>query len=298
MNTVGKAALLLGALALALCCQGCVGKMFYYPDKTVHDTPDKHGLKYEEVTFFSKDGTRLSGWFVPAVGEAKGTVVHFHGNDQNMTSHFGFVSWLPAEGFNLFLFDYRGYGTSEGKPDRQGLYDDSLGALDYIEQRPGMKHNRLLVLGQSLGGANAIVALGSKPRPTVRAVAIDSSFSSYRWIVRDKMAETPPLSWFSRPLSYTLVRDGLSPQDYVGRIAPTPLLIMHGTADTVIPYHHGRHLFDLAGQPKYFWSIKGGTHTSALEDPASSYRKKLVEFFNEALECSTVTARPVVTNRQ
>jgi fermentation-respiration switch protein FrsA (DUF1100 family) len=284
MKTVRNIALLLCAPALLLCCQGCVGKMFYYPDHTVHDSPDRHGLKYEEVTFFSKDGTKLHGWFVPAVGGQKGTVVHFHGNAQNMTAHFGFVDWLPAEGFNLFLFDYRGYGESEGTPDRQGVYEDCMAALDYIEQRPGIHHGRLLVLGQSLGGANAIVALGSKRRPGVRAVAIDSAFASYRRIVRDKMAETPPLSWFSRPLSYTLVRDSLSPEDYVARLSPTPLLIMHGTSDTVIPYEHGRHLFDLADRPKYFWRIDGGTHTSALAGPRREYRQRLVAFFTESLE--------------
>ncbi len=109
MNAAQYTCLGLFVAALTLSCRGCVGKLFYYPDQEVHDLPARHGLKFEEVTFSSRDGTRLSGWFIPAVGTPQGTVIHFHGNAQNMTSHFGFVSWLPQAGFNLFVFDYRNH---------------------------------------------------------------------------------------------------------------------------------------------------------------------------------------------
>lgn len=283
MNTFNTA-VLLGVVLLTLSCQGCVSSMFYYPDRKVYDTPDRRGLKYEEVTFNSADGTSLVGWFVPSVGPAQGTVIHFHGNAQNMTAHFAFVSWLPAAGFNLFVFDYRGYGKSAGKPERRGLYEDSLAALDYIEKRPGIAPDRLLVLGQSMGGANAITALGSRPRKSVRAVAIDSTFASYRGIVRDKIGEMTLLSWFRWPLSYLLIGNSLSPEEYIARITPTPLLLIHGTADAVTPYAHGKRLFDLAGEPKQLWTIEGGEHTSALSDAGGGYREKLVAFFRRALE--------------
>jgi uncharacterized protein len=282
-----KTALLFLLVALSLSCQGCVGGMFYHPDRMVYDTPDRYGLTHGEVTFQSRDGTRLSGWFIPAVGKPRGTVIHFHGNAQNMTAHFGFVSWLPAQGFNLFVFDYRGYGKSSGNPDRQGVYEDSLAALDYLDKRPDVDHDRLLVLGQSLGGVNAIVALGSSPRKGVRAVAIDSAFSSYRGIVRDKIADMPLLSWLRWPLSYLLIGDRLSPEDYIGNIAPTPLLLMHGTADATIPYRHGKRLFELAGEPKRLWTIEVGDHAGALADPGSPYRQRLVDFFDEVLKKRT-----------
>jgi len=281
--SVRQTALFLCVVAISLSCQGCVGGMFYYPDQEVYDTPARHGLPYEEVTFPSRDGTSLSGWFIPAVGRAQGTVIHFHGNAQNMTSHFGFVSWLPGQGFNLFVFDYRGYGKSAGKPDRQGLFEDSLAALDYIARRPGIDHDRLLVLGQSLGGANAIAALGSSPRKGVRAVAIDSTFSSYRRIVRDKIGDMPLLSLLRWPLSYLLIGDSRSPDRHIASIAPTPLLIIHGTDDPVIPYHHGKRLFDLAGEPKQLWTVAGGEHTSALMNASGGYREKLVAFFTGAV---------------
>ena len=274
-------------IPLALVCQGCVGRMFYQPDRVVYDTPDRHGLKYEEVTFASKDGTRLSGWFIPAVGKASGTVVHFHGNAQNMTAHFGFVHWLPAAGFNLFVFDYRGYGKSAGSANRLGLYEDSLAALDYIRSRPGIDQDKLVVLGQSLGGANAIAAVASRPAGTVRAMAIDSAFASYREIVRDKIGEMPLLALLRTPLASLLIGNDLSPDTFVASIAPTPLLLIHGTADPVVPYSHGQRLFALAREPKQFWTIDGGEHTAAFADPGSVYCQRLVTFFDEALTAAT-----------
>lgn len=284
MNPFPKASALLFMLTLGLSCQGCVGSMFYYPDRAVYDSPDRHGLKYEEVTFRSSDGTRLSGWFIPAVGHAKGTVIHFHGNAQNMTAHFAFVAWLPARGFNLFVFDYRGYGTSEGKPERIGVYQDSLAALDYISTRADIDQKKLFVLGQSLGGANAIVAVANRTPGTIRAVVLESPFSSYQDIVRDKIAEIPLLSFFRTPLSRLLLGNDLSPDAVIANIAPTPLLIIHGTNDSVVPYSHSKRLLELAREPKQLWTIDGGDHTEAFLDPDSEYRHRLVDFFNDAVE--------------
>ena len=272
------------ALSLVLLCQGCVGQMFYYPDHNVHETPAKQGLPYEEVFFESKDGTRLSGWFIPAVGKSRGTVIHFHGNAQNMTSHFAFVSWLPAEGFNLFVFDYRGYGKSAGSPDRRGLYEDSRAAIDYVRSRKDIDRDRLLILGQSLGGAQAVTAVGSGNKQGVRAVVIDSTFFSYRSIVRDKIAAMPLVSLFKTPLSYILIGNDLSPAEYIAKIAPIPLLLIHGTADAVIPYHHTLGLMEHAGAPKTFWRIEGGGHTDAFLGADSPYRRKLVVFLDAALQ--------------
>ncbi|ACM21604.1 hydrolase or acyltransferase, alpha/beta fold family [Geotalea daltonii FRC-32] len=279
-----KILLLVLLIALTVLCQGCVGRLFYYPDKETYDTPARHGLPFEEVTFASKDGTRLSGWFIPAVGKPKGTVIHFHGNAQNMTAHFGFVSWLPAEGFNLFVFDYRGYGKSAGRPNRQGVFEDSVAAISYIAARKDVDQNRLLILGQSLGGTNAIAAVGMNRFTGIRAVAIESTFASYREIVRDKIGEIPIVSLFKWPLSYLLVGNSHSADQVVDKIAPLPLLLIYGDEDPIIPYRHGKKLFEKAKEPKQFWTIKGGSHTEAFLEAGSPYRAKLVSFFLESLD--------------
>ena len=117
MGTHKSFAFLVGLCGLMMGCNS----LFYYPSQKVFYTPHNFGTTYEDVYFTSKDGTRLNGWFVPAIGHAKGTVIHFHGNAENITNHYTFVQWLPSEGFNLFVFDYRGYGASSGKPDLEGM---------------------------------------------------------------------------------------------------------------------------------------------------------------------------------
>jgi fermentation-respiration switch protein FrsA (DUF1100 family) len=114
-------------------------------------------------------------------------------------------------------------------------------------------------------------------------VAIDSAFASYQGIVSDKIAAMPLLSLLRTPLSHILIGNELSPEAVVANIAPTPLLIIHGTADPVVSYSHGKRLFELAREPKRLWTIEGEDHTEAFADPGSGYCKRLVAFFDEAL---------------
>ena len=275
---------LAAALTAAICMStGCVSGMFYYPDRTDYGLPSDLGLEFTEVTFASRDGTRLTGWFVPAAGgPARGTVVHFHGNAQNMTAHFGFVDWLPKRGFNVFVFDYRGYGRSAGRPDRRGVYEDGAAALAHVRARPDVDPRRIVVLGQSLGAATAVAILGREGTQGVRAVAVDSAFYSYRSIVKDKIARMPLLSWFRTPLSRLVIDDEFSAGPVVGRIAPVPMLFLHGSEDPVIPAAHSQRLFREAGEPKSLLILEGAGHTEALAAPGPM-RERLVDFFTRAL---------------
>lgn len=281
-----RRARLAALLALGHFCTGCVSRLFYYPDRTTYQTPAKYGLRHEEVWFRSGDGARLNGWFVPAVGNASGTVIHFHGNAQNMTAHFDLVRWLPRAGLNVFAFDYRGYGQSAGRPERQGIVDDSIAAIEYTRSRPDVAPNRLLILGQSLGGAMALAALAARGTEGVRAVVIDSTFYSYRTIVRDKIGQMPVLSLLKWPLSFVLTGNGHSPAHAIDRIAPVPLVLIHGTHDRVIPFRHSERLFQRAGQPKQLWLIDGGGHTDAFM--RSEYRRRVVEFLRRSSSVGTM----------
>jgi len=261
---------------------GCANSAFYYPTRTIYETPDKHGIEYETVSFASRDGTRLSGWFLPARNTsgatdargARGTVIHFHGNAQNMTSHWRYVGWLPARGFNVLVFDYRGYGASGGTPTQRGLFEDSQAALDYARSRPDVDATRLLVFGQSLGGNNAIAAVGAGNRAGVRAVAEESTFFSYSFIANEKISS-----------GGLLVGNEYSAGKYVAALSPIPLLMIHGTADQVVSYKNAERLFEAAREPKQLITIEGGGHTDALSEiRGNTYRDALVRFFEEALE--------------
>ncbi len=263
---------------------GCANRFFYYPDRAIYQTPKNTGLAFEEVSFASSDGTKLSGWFIPAVGRAKGTVVHFHGNAQNMTAHFSFVSWLPPHGYNLFMFDYRGYGKSAGRPARQGVFEDCAAALDCVRARPDIDPKKLIVFGQSLGGANAIAVLGEDANAArgVCGIAIDSTFYSYRLIVRDKIKQIPVLSLLRRPLSYIVVSNAHSPADAVAKLpAGVPKLFMHGKKDAVIPFEHTQKLFAAATEPKEILLADDCNHTEAVVKSAA-YRDALLDFFDRA----------------
>ncbi len=279
-----RRALLLLHCALMALCMGCANSVFYQPTRDVYQTPARYGMKFEDVTFHSKDGTKLHGWFVPAAGDAIATVIHFHGNAQNMSAHFSFVKWLPAEGFNVFCFDYRGYGKSEGRPGRQGIYEDSVAAIEYVKSRTDVDQARLLVLGQSLGGANAIAAVGENDFDGIRAVVSECTFYSYRSIARDKIGLIPIVSLLKWPLSFVLVTNGHSPGDAIDRISPTPLMLIHGTADRVVPYHHGLKLKDKAREPKRFVTITDGRHTQAFTESCPQGRRELLKYFKAVLQ--------------
>ena len=256
---------------------GCADRAFYYPTKTVYGTPDQAGIPYEAVTFKSADGTQLAGWFMRAkdvadARQAKGTVIHFHGNAENMTSHWQFVGWLTSRGFNVFLFDYRGYGASEGTPSPEGCFEDSNAAIDYVRSRPDLDPARLLVFGQSLGGNNAIAAVGAGNRAGIRALAEESTFFSYPSIANDKIVSAG-----------LLVGDRYSAKNYIAAISPIPLLIIHGTADRIVPYSHATRLFAAAREPKQLITVEGGHHIGAMMDQKGLYRDALTKFFEDAL---------------
>lgn len=247
--------LLFSCIFLAGCFRA--DNLFYHPDQVVYQTPGRYGLGYETVTFQSSDTTSLSGWWIPATQKPLGTVVHFHGNAQNMTAHFSSVVWLPKNGFNLFVFDYRGYGASAGTPSKEGLYRDSLAAIAYVRQRADVDPQKIVVLGQSLGGANAITAIGRGNVGPIAGLVIDSAFSSYPGVARDHAGSLASTVG-------TLISDDFNPQDFIAQISPTPILILHGTSDQVVPYRHGQILYERAKQPKELWTIEGGQHTDAM----------------------------------
>ena len=269
---------------MILLSASCITKLYYYPTRHVYQTPADYGLNYEEVFFESKDGTKLSGWFVPAVGEPLGTVVHFHGNAQNMTAHFSFVDWIPAESFNLFIFDYRGYGQSEGSPEPCGVYEDSVAAIQYVLSRTDIDANKIVLLGQSIGAANAIAAVGNNKFEGIQAIAIESSFYSYQKMAQDVIRQIPILGFFKKSLSKVIVSNDYSPGEVIDKISPIPLLLIHGTSDEVVPYHHSQLLFDQAKEPKLLWTVEGGYHTQAFVRFGDHYRNRLIRFYSDALE--------------
>jgi fermentation-respiration switch protein FrsA (DUF1100 family) len=213
---------------------------------------------------------------MPARGEAHGTVLYLHGNAQNISAHFGNVGWLPAAGFNVLAFDYRGYGGSQGRPTLAGVQLDIDAAMRLLIERPEVDPDRIIVFGQSLGGALAIYYVAhSEYRDHIRAVVADSAFADYRQVVKEKMADffiTWPLQWLP---DYTVDND-YAPRAAVAAIAPIPLLLIHGKDDGIVAAHHSQLLYETAREPKAYWAIPDRGHIQALRD--AGVRKRLTDF--------------------
>jgi fermentation-respiration switch protein FrsA (DUF1100 family) len=282
-------ALIFGAGLLLL--QGCFNSAFYHPDQVQVETPAPYHLRFEEVFFASGDGTRLHGRFVPAIGSPVGTVVHFHGSYGSLSHAFKQVHWLPAEGFNVFAFDYRGYGRSEGTPSRRGVYEDSVAALEYILKKPGIDADNVFAFGQSLGGANAIAAVAKKGFPQIRAIAVEGTFYSYRAqaqdamtaATREKIGNIPFLSLQTGLVSFLTVTDSYSPGDYIHQLSPIPVLLIHCRQDAIVSHHHSERLYGVAREPKELWLIDSCSHIEVFTEAqsASGYRLRLVRFFRD-----------------
>ncbi len=269
-----KIFMVLAAAFIAVFAAAGLDSLFYQPTSKLHRTPASDGFAFEAVEFDSADGTKLSGWFIPAKGDALGTVVHFHGNAQNMSAHYSFVSWLPANGFNLFVFDYRGYGDSEGTPSRRGVYEDSVAALNHVESRTDIDQRKIIVFGQSIGGANAIAAVGNNDFKGVVGVASESAFSTYKSVAAEHAG-------LLKPFAYLLIGNKFSPKKSVGQIAPIPILILHGTEDRVASFKHAERLHEAASEPKELWTIEGAGHTAALGPLRAEYAPRLHAKFVE-----------------
>lgn len=264
---------------LSKAAQGILGKnggnqLFYFPTRDEPSTPSAWGFKYETIGFKSADGTPLHGWFVPPkTKDPKGTVVFSHGNAGSVGHHLGFAMWLAEAGYNVLFYDYRGFGKSGGRVDRRGMIDDVKAAFAYARSRKDVDHNRLVSYGHSLGGAQSITALGEAPVKGLRAIVIDGAFASYQAMARV----------IGGQLGASLVTDELSPRDFVEKLAPVPLLVVHGTRDEVVPLSQGLQLFEAANEPKTLFEVKTGRHGTALSDANGAYRKKMVVWLDRVL---------------
>jgi uncharacterized protein len=221
-------------------------RFVYYPDvgRNIIGTPKDHGLDYESVRIDTEDGEMLHGWFVPSK-DATATVLFFHGNAGNISTRLGYLLMFYRLGYNTFIIDYRGYGESSGTPSEQGTYRDAQAAWRYLTEQRNIPSNRIVLLGESLGGAVATwLAVREKPALLVLA----SAFTS----VAD-MAEAiyPFLP------THLLTRFDYNTGEYL-RGVTCPVFVAHSPQDEIVPFEQGEALYASASEPKQFLELQGG----------------------------------------
>lgn len=244
--------------------------LVYYPEvgRNVTGTPDNAGLAYESVELGTPDGESLHGWFVPAP-DAKATVLFFHGNAGSISKRMGYLTMFHKLGYNTFIFDYRGYGKSSGRPTEQGTYRDAMAAWQYITEKKAIPPSSIVLFGESLGGAVASwLAVHEKPGLLVLA----SAFTS----VPDMGAQLYPylpVRLLSRFKYNTLehLKDVIC-----------PVFVAHSPQDEIVPFAHGQALFGAAPSPKQFLELQGG-HNDGFVYMREDWANDLGEFIEANL---------------
>lgn len=266
--------------AIFIFLTGCQA-FFFQPETNLRYHPDICKASPIDTVFPSADGTALHGWFFRAENP-KGTIFYLHGNGQNMSLHIHSVLWLTSYGYNVFAFDYRGYGISRGKPDINGVLDDSLAALDYLVTSGLPDVGDIIVLGQSLGGAAAIVTTANTPHQyKIAALITDCAFASWRLIYRQKAGDFF-LTWpFQYPISWA-INDDMAPEKYISKIPPDiKVLLVHDTNDNIVPYEHALRLYEASGKTAELWTTSYEGHISGVLH--KEFRDKLVLYMNNAI---------------
>jgi len=225
-------------------------RLLYRPIRDVAFTPADVNLDYEDVAFESSDGVRLTGWYIPAP-RARFTVLFCHGNGGNMMHSLDTLSLFHGFGVNCFIFDYRGYGASEGRPSERGTYRDVKAAYNWLVRHKQIPSERIIVFGRSLGGS---IATHLAARTPVAALVVESAFTSYPDIGARLYPYLPVrlFSWFGYN---TLAR--------IRRVR-CPVMVIHSRDDRMIPFEFGRRLFEAAGEPKRFVEISGSHNDGFL----------------------------------
>ena len=244
-------------------------RFLYYPHRKLEGTPEDVGLAYEDVHFSAGDGVKLHGWFVPAPGRKPiGAVLFCHGNAGNISHRLVSIAQFNRMGLDVFIFDYRGYGRSEGKPAEKGTYLDAEAAWDELTGR-GIGPERIVVFGRSLGGAIAgRIARDRNPA----ALIVESAFTS----VPDMAARMLPIY-----PARLMLRFRYNTVEYVGKVG-CPVLVVHSRDDEMISFKHGQRIFQAAGEPKEFLELSG-SHNEGFLISGQEYEGAVERFITRHL---------------
>ena len=254
-------------------------RFIFHPDHVTDRDPSHIGLTFENVFFTTQDGIRLHGWFIPHE-DARATLVWFHGNAGNISDRLLNIKLLHDRiNTNIFIFDYRGYGRSEGSVSEKGTYLDGEAAIAYLLGRDDAAARKLILFGRSLGAA---VAAEMATRFTTLGLILESPFVSIREMALE-IFPSLPIGWLLRTRYDTLEKV---------RLVKTPILVLHGDRDATVPFAHGKRIFEVASQPKRFHRIIGASHNDTFVVGGEKYYEILREFIestfaaNEKIELS------------
>jgi pimeloyl-ACP methyl ester carboxylesterase len=248
-----------GAACMPKMLRSLLNSLLYFPSRAIIETPERAGLSYRELWLETDDAERLHGWWIDAPTDSIGHLLLCHGNAGNVGDRVLHAALLAAAGFDLLLFDYRGYGDSSGRPSEEGTYIDAAAARRSLLEQPGVDSGRVFYLGESLGGAVALdLALEHPPAGLV----LLSAFTGVRDLGR---------------VHYPFLPSALVPDAYpAGRRIHelrSPVLVLHGERDEIVPLSQGEALFDAAPAPKRMHVFPGLGHNDLVPGAGAEFAR-------------------------
>lgn len=243
---------LVAILALIAYVRFIEATSIFFPSREILSTPKDIGLDYENIFFTTQDHVSLNGWLIKAPSNSadQPTLIFCHGNAGNISDRIDKIAAFRQMGLNVFIFDYRGYGKSQGKPDEPGIYKDAAAAFDYLMTRKDIAHDKIIAYGASLGGA---VAVDLAAHRQVSCLILDSTFSSAADMAKEMVAFIPSFLLNIKLDSVTKVQD-----------ISVPKLFIHSRDDEIVPFALGRKLYESAPSPKEFLEIDGSHNEGFL----------------------------------
>jgi len=272
--SIMRIVIIIAATYLAICVLVYIfqARLIYFPSREYGCSPADVGLNYEPVALTTSDGLALSAWYVGHDG-AIGSAIFCHGNAGNISHRLATIKALNRlMKLNVLVFDYRGFGQSEGRPSEPGLYKDAQAAWDYLTVTKAEPPERVVLIGRSLGGAVAI-DLASRHEPA--ALVVESTFASLIQVARNHYGFLP---------AGLLLRHRYESIDKIGRVR-CPKLMFHSRDDSVVPFRQGEKLFEAAVEPKQFIETPG-EHNDAGFLHSDEYTEKMRVFIDEVLHKS------------
>lgn len=233
----------------------------FHPERKIETNPKEIGLDFQDIFFKTPDNLTLNGWFIPAKN-AQYTILFCPGNAGNISHRLDKIKFFNDLGCNIFIFDYRGYGRSKGRPSEKGLYIDVKSAYDYLLSRP-INAQQIIGFGESLGGA-IIIDLAFKNK--MRALIVENTFSNAKDMAKFIYPFIPYWIFSSR-------------LDSLGKIKSIgiPKFMVYSLDDEVVPYKLSKKLYEAAPAPKEFMEIRGGHNDSFIES-AAFIKKRIGDF--------------------
>jgi uncharacterized protein len=234
-------------------------RLIYFPYRAVELRPADLSLRHEEAILTTSDGVKIHAWWLPADG-ADLAVIVCNGNAGNMSYRLDRVAAMHRRlGVSALLFDYRGYGQSEGQPDEPGTYQDARAAYRFLTETRGVRPDHIVIFGESLGAAVAVQLALERP---ARGLVLESPFTSVPEMARAAYPFLPPIGRLIRTRYETIAKIGA---------LRMPLLVLHGEHDTIVPVSQGHRVFEAAPQPKRLFVIPGAGHNDTYHAGGDAY---------------------------